>query len=570
MHLALNNRSLAHGHLEGGPMQSTLEWNAPGPGPWQQDSAHNPVAQTRLMQHVYPDGFNRGFTETFAVYGMLLDRLAMGVVNGFTYHQPQPFDLPGPDGPKDPEWIGAEFGRRVGLATHAFEHRIWRDAIAEWDNVDKPASIARHRELDVDVSSLDDAQLGAHIEACAAHVTAMVYQHHRYNSHALVPVGDFLLNALQWTGQPMASVLAVFDGHSPVSNVVAPEMEPALAALRGDAEAQQILTSGGDPAEVLARLRARLPEVGTYIDAVHFRVMDGFDVVNPTIGERPQTIVGRLAAALHVDTDHAMQRSAAAAASLREMVPAEHRATFDDLLAEGRLVYRLRDERGIYSEISAIGLLRLALLELGRRLEQAGRVQEAADMLDADLTEIHGLSTGADTPVAADLHQRGIDRRQLTVQGAPRYLGDPPHPPPSTEGLPPPMARLMSSVGFMIHGILGQMEQPEGTAATVVGISGAQGVYEGAVHLVRSFDDLLDLEQGDVLVAPTTGEAFNSMLHLVGAIVTDHGSFASHAAIVSREMGIPAVVGTIDGTRRLATATRVRVDGTTGQVTILE
>ena len=551
-------------------MESTVEWNAPGPGPWQQDSAHTPVAQTRIMQRLYPQGFNRGFTETFAVYGVLLDRLALGVVNGFTYHQPQPFDLPGPDGPKDPEWIAAEFGRRVGVAAQAFEKKIWRDAIAEWDGVDKPASIARHHELDVDFSALDDAQLGVHIDTCVAHVIAMVYQHHRYNSHALVPVGDFLINALQWTGQPVAALLAVFDGHSPVSNVVAPEMERALTALRADVEAQEILAGAGDAADVLARLRSRLPEVGEYIDAVHFRVMDGFDISNPTIGERPQAIVGRLACALNVDTDDAKERSAAAAASLREMVPTENRPTFDDLLGEARLVYRLRDERGIYSEISAIGLLRLALLEFGSRLEHAGRIHEADDVLDAGLDEIQALIVGADTPSASELHQRGIDRLNLTLEGPPRYLGDPPPPPPSTEGLPPPMARLMSSLGFMIDGVLGQMEVPEGNATTVVGISGAQGTYEGAVRVVRSVDDLLDLEQGDVLVAPTTGEAFNSMLHLVGAIVTDHGSFVSHAAIVSREMGIPAVVGTIDGTRRLAAAKRVRVDGTAGRVTILE
>ncbi len=551
-------------------MESTVEWNAPGPGPWQQDSAHTPVAQTRIMQRLYPQGFNRGFTETFAVYGVLLDRLALGVVNGFTYHQPQPFDLPGPDGPKDPEWIAAEFGRRVGVAAQAFEKKIWRDAIAEWDGVDKPASIARHHELDVDFSALDDAQLGVHIDTCVAHVIAMVYQHHRYNSHALVPVGDFLINALQWTGQPVAALLAVFDGHSPVSNVVAPEMERALTALRADVEAQEILAGAGDAADVLARLRSRLPEVGEYIDAVHFRVMDGFDISNPTIGERPQAIVGRLACALNVDTDDAKERSAAAAASLREMVPTENRPTFDDLLGEARLVYRLRDERGIYSEISAIGLLRLALLEFGSRLEHAGRIHEADDVLDAGLDEIQALIVGADMPSASELHQRGIDRLNLTLEGPPRYLGDPPPPPPSTEGLPPPMARLMSSLGFMIDGVLGQMEVPEGNATTVVGISGAQGTYEGAVRVVRSVDDLLDLEQGDVLVAPTTGEAFNSMLHLVGAIVTDHGSFVSHAAIVSREMGIPAVVGTIDGTRRLAAAKRVRVDGTAGRVTILE
>ena len=136
--------------------------------------------------------------------------------------------------------------------------------------------------------------------------------------------------------------------------------------------------------------------------------------------------------------------------------------------------------------------------------------------------------------------------------------------------LPPPLARVMSSVGFLIDGILGQKEAPEGDATTIIGIPGAQGVVEGPVRLVRSIDDLFELEEGDVLVAPTTGEAFNSMLHLVSAMVTDHGSFASHAAIVSREMGIPAVVGTCDGTTRLELAKRVRVDGTSGEVTILE
>ena len=174
-------------------MTTTLAWDPPGPGPWQQDSAHNPVAQTALLQQAYPEGFNRGFEEAFGGYGVLLDRLAMASINGFTYHQPQPFDLPGPDGPKDPEWIGAEFGRRAGVAAKAFETRIWREAMRRWDEELKPASVARHRALDVDLSSLDDAQLQAHIETCISEVTEMVYQHHRHNAHALVPVGDFLL-----------------------------------------------------------------------------------------------------------------------------------------------------------------------------------------------------------------------------------------------------------------------------------------------------------------------------------------------------------------------------------------
>ena len=558
-------------------MTSTLKreppspsWEPPNPGPWQQDSAHNPVAQTALLQHAYPEGFNRGFEEAFSMYGVLLDRIAMASVNGFTYHQPQPFDLPGPDGPRDPAWIEAEFGRRTAVAARAFEARIWREGMRRWDEELKPASVARHRELDVDLMALDDAQLASHIDACLSHVTEMVYQHHRHNAHALVPVGDFLLHAATWTGRPPTTLLAAFDGHSPVSSVVQPEIRPALDALRNHDEARALLLSGDDAADVLARLRVLVPEVGEYIDSVHFRLLDGFDLPNPTIGERPEGLVGRLQAALLVDVDAALRRSDSFVTKLRAEVPVEHQSSFDDLLAEARLVYRLRDERGIYSEISAIGLLRLALLELGRRLHQRGLLDAISDVFEVDREELREICAGGATPTAQDLHERAIDRVDRTAAGAPRFLGPPmPHPPP-VDQLPPPLARLMSSVGFLIDGILGQKETPEGDTTTIIGIAGAQGVVEGRVRLVRSIDDLVLLEPDDVLVAPTTGEAFNSMLHLVSAIVTDHGSFASHAAIVSREMGIPAVVGTNDGTQRLALAKRVRVDGTKGEVTILE
>ena len=105
------------------------EWEAPGPGPWQQDSAHMPVSTSMTMREIYPEGFNRGFTETFARYGMLLDRLAMAEVNGFIYHQPQPFDMPGPDGPMSPDEIGAEIGRRAAIAEDAFANKLWRQQL---------------------------------------------------------------------------------------------------------------------------------------------------------------------------------------------------------------------------------------------------------------------------------------------------------------------------------------------------------------------------------------------------------------------------------------------------------
>jgi phosphohistidine swiveling domain-containing protein len=124
----------------------------------------------------------------------------------------------------------------------------------------------------------------------------------------------------------------------------------------------------------------------------------------------------------------------------------------------------------------------------------------------------------------------------------------------------------MAAFGFMVNGVLGEADAPAGDLTTVIGIAGSPGVYEGPARIVRNFDDLWGLEDGEILVTPATGESFNSFLHFVGAIVTDHGSFASHAAIMGREMGFPTVVGCVDATRRIATGTRIRVDGNTGTV----
>lgn len=543
-------------------------WEAPAPGPWQQDSAHTPVSQTLIMREVYPPGFNRGFTETFARYGMLLDRLAMASVNGFTYHQPQPFDMPGPDGPMAPDEIEAEFGRRLGLATAAFDTKLWQKDLADWDHEWKPRAIAAHREFaDTDLGALDDDALIAHIEAAGAHVSEMVYQHHRFNVAAVLPVGDFAIHVSGWTGRPPHEMLGVLDGYSTVSGALPEEMRAAVAAIGGNDDARRLLDDSGDPAARLAALRAAVPEVDDYVRTVGMRVVDGFDIVNPTIGERPEIVLGKLAAGLEADPDEPRRRADAFAAELRAEVPPEHHDLFDELLGEARANYRLRDERGIYSEVSAIGLLRLALLEAGRRAHERGHLDHPELLLDASLAEV---SDALAAPGMSDaLAQRVQRRRELTAEGAPRHLGPPPPEPPPVDELPPPLARLMSAAGFMIESILGQLDAPAGDESLVVGLSTGGGTYEGVARRIDEIDDIFDLVEGEIVVAAATSEAFNSVLHLVGAIVTDHGSHACHAAIVAREMGFPAVVGTVDATKRIETGDRLRVDGTKGEVHIL-
>ena len=77
------------------------------------------------------------------------------------------------------------------------------------------------------------------------------------------------------------------------------------------------------------------------------------------------------------------------------------------------------------------------------------------------------------------------------------------------------------------------------------------------------------IQRGDILVTRATSPYFNLVLPLLGAIVTDRGGQLCHAAIVAREYGIPAVVGTREATRLVRDGARLRVDGTRGEVTVL-
>jgi len=535
-----------------------------------QDRAHLPAAVTPLMQAAYPPGMMRGFAETLEPWGALLDGMNVHYVNGFAYMQPAPFDAPGPDGEKSPEYIGAEIGRRTELAAAAFENRIWRDVLQRWDDEIKPAAIARHRELAaIDLTALDDEALREQLHQRVAWLTDMAYQHHRFNSMAMLPIGDFILHAVGWTERAPVPMFAVYDGWSPVSGVVPPELVPVVDAINADAEARALLEGDASPAERLAELRRRLPAVEDSLAGCGYRLAAGFDLTNPTIGERPDILLDRIRACLDHDRDAAVVRSEQVAAELRAEVPAEQRDAFDDLLAESRLVYRLRDERGLYSDAAAVGLLRLALIELGRRLFERGRINFMYDTLDLHEDEVDALLDGADSPTADELSARVARRKAISAAGAPPLLGPPPPEPPPVDMLPPPLARVMSALGFYIDGVLGDLTTPVGDDNVVVGIGGSGGVYEGPARLVKNFDDLFNLEQGDVLVTTATGESFNAFLSMLGAAVTDHGSFASHAAIMAREMGFPAVVGTVDATRRIANGVTVRVDGDAGTVTIL-
>ena len=103
----------------------------------------------------------------------------------------------------------------------------------------------------------------------------------------MVPPGDFLLHAAAWTGRPPIPMAAVFDGWSPVSGVIPPELEAPIEVLKADADARALLDGDASAEERMAELRSRVPAVDEYMRTAGYRLAAGFDLTNPTIGERP-------------------------------------------------------------------------------------------------------------------------------------------------------------------------------------------------------------------------------------------------------------------------------------------
>jgi pyruvate,water dikinase len=108
---------------------------------------------------------------------------------------------------------------------------------------------------------------------------------------------------------------------------------------------------------------------------------------------------------------------------------------------------------------------------------------------------------------------------------------------------------------------------PEGQ---LTGVAASAGVAEGPARVITSPSQLGEVRPGEVLVCPITAPSWAPLFSRIAAAVSDIGGIMSHAAIVSREYGLPAVVGTGFGTKTIKNGQRVRVDGTRGIVTILD
>jgi len=279
-----------------------------------------------------------------------------------------------------------------------------------------------------------------------------------------------------------------------------------------------------------------------------------------------------------------------AAARLRDLVPASHRAEYDDLLADARLLFGIRDDDVWVTTQWPQGMLRWTLLETGRRLLGRGVIKELEHVFDTVPGEASGLLRGTPTPSAAELSRRTAERHRHALENPPLAFGADPGM-PDVGAFPPAVAELMAAMMTLREidaragaraAIVGGHDggdpapaalapaalAPESRNGTIHGLGVSTGRYSGRARVVLTPSDFDRIEPGDILVARMTSPAYNVLLPLIGAVVTDRGGLLSHAALVAREFGIPAVVNTADATSRVSDGSMITVDAERGLVTL--
>lgn len=550
---------------------SAVTFAPPAPGRWELETAHHGLRPlTPFLRDTYRRAFESGIVEPLERYGLPLASVEAKFVHGCLYMRPLAVGEKPGSTPKAPppafvmkvlSRLHPELRRRAKTAEQAFAERRWRQEVDEWFDRDRSTQLAENRALQsVDPGRLDDVELAAHITAALAHFENGARRNLATHGGDLVPTGDLLAHCEQW-GIDANDAAGLLTGSSPATVETAVMLRPVARAIQESGVSLASLASVDDVRALSSDARAA---VDAWLDLHAWRTVTTDDVDRPTLAEVPALqLAALLGAAEQLDVAEPDD------AAIRARVPAEYRALFDELVVEARYGHRQREDiRGLCWNWPC-GLLRRGLLEAGRRLQARGGVHDAEHVVELFPDELNRMLHGGDGPSADELAERAAERDRIEAAPPPRVLGDPEGEPP-LDAFPKAMAR--ATAALMVN--LGADATPP--APEVVDDSVVSGVgigttpYRGRACVVRDLMLAFDqLEPGDVLVAPFTGPSTNSLLPVIGALVVEEGGAVCHAAIVSREFGIAAVIGAHGATTRIPHGAQVEVDPARGTVRVL-
>ena len=259
----------------------------------------------------------------------------------------------------------------------------------------------------------------------------------------------------------------------------------------------------------------------------------------------------------------------------RALIPVKLRQSFDGSLARARTVFPYVENHHFYIDHRYFTIFWNKVREFGALLARHGYLAEAEDVFHLRHDEVRSAleelrldwsSGGAGVPRGPRLWPPVVERRRAMYEAMCAWA-----PPPALGRL---SEEITDPITIMLWGVTEERVQEwlssDGHRTdSVTGIPASVGIAEGFARVLLRVDQLGELADGEILVAPVTSPSWTPVFHRIAGAVLDTGGIMCHAAIVAREYGLPAVVGTGIGTKRIRTGDRVRIDADAGTVTIL-
>jgi len=302
--------------------------------------------------------------------------------------------------------------------------------------------------------------------------------------------------------------------------------------------------------------------VVAFMDTYGMRGLGEIDMGRPRWREDPTQVMQVLQSYLQIDDpelapDAVFERGAIAAEKAGVLLENEARQLHFGRIKARMVRFGVKRYRALaglreapkFFAIRMMGLMRVGLLQSGQDFVNAGYLEQVDDLFFLKICELDAISEGNDdqwTP----LREKIAMRRALRAREMRRIQ----------------IPRVLLSDGTTFYEGVAAAEEDSGA---IMGDPVSPGMVEGAVRVVFNPHGT-QLEPGEILVCPGTDPAWTPLFLAAGGLVMEVGGMMTHGSVVAREYGIPAVVGVHQATQQLQTGDRIRLDGSTGRIEIIQ
>jgi pyruvate,water dikinase len=278
---------------------------------------------------------------------------------------------------------------------------------------------------------------------------------------------------------------------------------------------------------------------------------------------------------LNRPTEQLKQARARIIKEYRELLPsADDKAAFDQMLDLCHLVFPYVEDHKFYCEHWFISRFYNKMREFGALLANQGLLENSEDVFHLQHTEVkHALidvmiAWAAGSKPVGGPHWKPLVAKRKRIIDALKAWNAPPALGPMPEAIEDPAVQMLWGI---TSETLEKWSRPPDKLKEneLQGFAASPGCVEGIARVLLTVNEIGQIREGEILVCPVTAPSWGPVFNKIKAAVSDIGGTMSHAAIVAREYGMPAVVGTGQATRRIKTGQRIRVDGNQGIVTIL-